>query len=70
MAKSNNVLLALTVVLLLVSLFGTFALMNSITFKTPPAGPSPGIQQGEIKLGILPEPSYDSTTGYIGLEIE
>lgn len=71
MAKSNNMLLVLTVLLLLVSLVSlvmTFTLMNKMTFEAPPAGPSPAIQHGYIGLTILPE-SHDSGTGYIGVEI-
>lgn len=69
MAKSNNVLLVLTIMLLLVSLFGTFALLSNIVFEITPAEGPPATQKGEIKLEILPEPGSMSTTGQIGLEI-
>ena len=68
MAKSNNVLLVLTVVLLLVPLFTTFTLLSNITFEAPPAGPSPAIQHGYIGVTILPE-SHDSATGEISVKI-
>ncbi len=69
MVKSNNILFILAIVLLLVSVFGTFALLNSINFVTIPAKGPQTTQQGEIKLTILPGPGSMSTTGYIGVNI-
>lgn len=70
MAKSNNIILVLAIVLLLVSLFGTFTLLGKINFETP-SEPSPGVQKGEVKFVVLPipEPSSMSTTGHIGFVV-
>jgi hypothetical protein len=69
MTKSNNILLVLSIVLLLISAFGTFTLLSNITFETPPAEVPKTIQTGEIRLSILPDPGSDSATGYVGLTI-
>ena len=65
MAKVNNMVLVLTVLLLVISLFGTFMLMSNISFETP-GGP---VGQGEVKFGVLPEPGQDADTGYVGFKI-
>jgi hypothetical protein len=69
MVGSNNVLLVLTILMLLVSIFGTLTLLNNITFVTPPVKPPSAIQRGEIGFTVLPEPGSDSAIGYIGLTV-
>jgi len=67
MAKNNNIILVLTLLLLLVSVFGTLSLMNKITFESPRS--SPAVERGEIKVEVIPEPGSDSMTGQIALTI-
>lgn len=70
MAKSNNMVFILAVVLLLVSVFGAFVLLSSVTFVTPPVVGPQTTQHGELKLTILPDRQTSmSTTGYLGFEI-
>jgi hypothetical protein len=67
MAKVNNLVLALTIVLLFISLVGTFTLLGNINFETP--GVPGGVQQGQVKVSILPEPGSDAATGFVGFKV-
>lgn len=69
MVKSNNFLLVLTMVLLLISVIGTFTMLSKITFETTPAE-NPGVKNGEITFEIYPDPGSASGTGYMTLTIE
>jgi hypothetical protein len=70
MGISNNILLVLTLLLVLVSLFGTVTLLNNIEFTQYPDGGSPTVKNGEVKIEILPEPTKSmSTTGYMSVKI-
>ena len=70
--KVNNVLLVLTLVLLLISVVGTFTLMNKIALMDAPGSPdSIGTKQvGVVGLEIVPDkPELRSTEGRVSLEI-
>ena len=71
MAKVNNMLLVLTILLLIISLIGTFTLLSKVTFETPGGGPS-NTKHGEVKFRILPETEVidGSATGYVALTVE
>ena len=69
MAKVNNLLLVLTILLLFISIFGTVALMDITRFEGPVKQPS-NIAKGELKLKIEPGPGSDSVTGRIALNIK
>ena len=69
MAKMNNLLLVLTILLLLISIFGTVALMDVTSFEGPVKQPS-NVAKGELKLTIEPGPGSDSVTGRILLDIK
>jgi len=68
MAKTNNLVLILSVVLLIVSIVGTFVMIEKVSFGIPGEGPKP-VQQGKVELTILPAPAGVSSTGMIGVAI-
>jgi hypothetical protein len=71
MAKVNNMLLVLTILLLIISLLGTFSLLSKVSFERPGGGPS-GVKHGEVKITVLPETEVTdgSATGYVTLTVE
>lgn len=69
MAKSNNMLLVLAIALLIVSLFGTVAILNSVGMANVPITKTSTIQQGQIKLEIVPGAGSDAATGHVALSI-
>jgi hypothetical protein len=69
MAKSNNMLLVLAIALLIVSLFGTVAILNSVGMANVPVTKPSTIQQGQVKLEIVPDAGADAATGYVTLNI-
>lgn len=71
MSMSNNAILALTLALLFISIFGTVITMNSMDFVAASQGPTgnPAVQQGQIHLNILPGPTSDVATGLVAINI-
>jgi len=68
MVKTNNTILFLSVILLIISLAGTFLMLEKTSFNLPGEGPEP-VQQGKVELTILPAPAGVSSTGMIGVAI-
>jgi len=68
MAKTSNLVLVLSVVLLITSIVGTFVMIEKVSFGIPGESPKP-VQQGKVELTILPTPAGVSSTGMIGVAI-
>jgi hypothetical protein len=68
MGEVNNLVLALAIVLLIVSLLGAVSVLQNFNDRDVARN---SVQQGEIKLRILPstEKTTDQKNGYIGLVI-
>ena len=68
MGEVNNLVLALAIVLLIVSLLGAVSVLQNFNDRDVARN---SVQQGEIKLRILPasEKTADQKNGYIGLVI-
>ena len=67
MERVNNLVVALTIVLLIISLFGTFTLIGKINFVQPAHSPT-NVQTGKVGFQIT-EPGTISLTGHVGLEV-
>lgn len=67
MVETKNVLFALSAILLVISLFGTYVVLTPI--DTSPSEAPRSVQKGKVKLNILPDPGSDSVTGKVVLAI-
>ena len=68
MVKTDNTILVLSVTLLIISVAGTFLMLEKTSFNLPGESPKP-VQQGKVELTILPTPAGVSSTGMIGVAI-
>jgi hypothetical protein len=68
MAKANNMVLVLSIILLMISVIGTFVMIEKISLNVPGEGHK-SVQQGIVGFTILPTLEGDSATGRIGVAI-
>jgi hypothetical protein len=69
MAKSNNMVLVLVVVLLAISVLGTVLIVSSMPFEGSPSSGQASTTTGKVSVTITPGPGSDSATGYVSLTI-
>jgi len=67
MVETKNMLFTLSVILLVISLFGTYIVLTPV--DTYPSRAPESVQEGKVKLNILPGPGSDAVTGKVALKI-
>ncbi len=67
MDAAKRVIFVLSVLLIVFSLVGSYVVFQKIGFQ--PETSSQSVQQGEIKLTILPPARGASATGYVGFKV-